>query len=276
MQVVDPLDDILDLIGDRFHLDLGAYCRARLYRRVMDRLARLGQSPAAYLDQCRRDPAEQTALLDSLSVCVSCFFRDPAVFELIAVRLLPELLERRVNEADGLRLWSAGCGGGEEAYSLAMAAAQVVAGARLPVSPAVNVFATDIDRDALDRARAAHYPREHLQEVKLGVLDRCFAPTATGYAVKPEIRELVDISVHDLLDAELPAPAASVCGDFDLILCRNVLMYFKPAVRQDVLQRLVGNLHRGGYLVLGNAEPADGAAGLVPVFPRCNIYRKEE
>ncbi len=229
----------------------------------------------SYLDLLRTDPSEYHDLLDALCISVSCFFRDPIVFETLAQIAIPDVIAAACRRPDTrVRAWSAGCASGEEAYSLAIMLSDATTSPGSPVRPIA--FATDIDDIALGIARAGRYREQSLRETRLGVIQRHFVKDGDVYEVSPTIRQMVRFSREDLLAPRGPAPAESVYGGFDIVLCRNVLIYMSPNTQECVLNGLIATLRPGGYLVLGAAETPVGspARNLITVDALNKIYQK--
>ncbi len=257
-------------------LDFSGYRRELVLDRIKARrdALRIGNNDG-YLERLRADEAERQRLAASISINVSSFFRDPLVFEIIARRVLPAIIKRRrARGSRELRVWSAGCAAGEEACSVAILLAEALDRA-LPRWQ-VLVFATDIDDGALDRARAGIYRRAALENVRLGILDRYFEVSGDSFAVRPCIREMVRFSRDDLTAARTVAPADSIFGAFDLVLCRNAVIYFEPELQAVVFAKLLRALTPGGYLVLGDSESPDvyTRRRLETVDEGCRIYRR--
>jgi len=249
----EVLDAVLDFLHRSKGMDLRGYRRSTLLRRLQIRINRLGLAPQNYPELLRRDEEESAALLEAIAINVSNFFRDPMVFENLAQRVLPELIERkRRRRRLELRIWSAGCASGEEAYSLAILLHRAL-GQEL-ADWSVHVFATDRSAAALRLAEKGIYPESRLEEVRFGMLKRYFEPGPGGYRLRDELRRLVCFSEDDLTAGGRFAPSESLFGGFDLILCRNVLIYFNPELQDHVFSRLLRSLGDGGYLVLGSSE----------------------
>ncbi len=257
-------------------IDLAGYRRPMLERRLAARMRKLGLSdPAAYLLRLETHPSECGRLIDAVGINVSSFFRNPLVFEIIKERLLPEILERkRRKPSNEIRIWSAGCAGGEEAYSLAILLHMAIKGKVADWVP--RIFATDMDGDALGLARAAVYPHASFESTKLGILDEYFMPKGTGFEVRPFIKKMVRFSRHDLTSPKTRTPPDSVFGAFDLILCRNVLIYFSRPTQARVLGNLCKSAAKGGYLVLGESESLGRETGerLETVDQNARIYSR--
>ncbi len=263
MTIGSLLDAIIQELDHARGLDFCNYCRAPLLERLALQLEKRAiAEPADYLQMIKSEPAEVTALVSSLVVTVSSFFRDPLVFEQIAERVLPKIIQSNRRSRGGeLRLWSAGCATGEEPYALAILAAEALEGERGTWQNLV--FATDIDSQALAEAEGGRYPREQLATTKLDFVDRYFVEQDGWFQVRDGIRKGVKFSVDDVTSKRTFAPAESVFGSFDLVLCRNVLIYLRPETQKMVLQRLARSLVRGGYLILGAAETLSWGGGTV-------------
>ena len=247
------LDEVLTELKGARGLDLTGYRRGMLERRLAARMAKLRViDSAAYLTRLRTDASECDSLIDTIAINVSSFFRNPAAFEVIAQQVLPEILERNWSMGRSeIRVWCAGCAAGEEAYSIAILIHEAVKNRPQPWR--VHIFATDIDGDALQAAAAGVYPRESFATTKLGLLDKYFIPRNTSFEVCPDIKKLVRYSRHDLTALGTAAPPDSVYGSFDLVLCRNVLIYLGRELQNRVLHKIHRSLVADGYLVLGES-----------------------
>jgi two-component system, chemotaxis family, CheB/CheR fusion protein len=221
----------------------------------------------AYRDLIRQDPREARALLKDLLISVSGFFRDPMSFEVLERKVIPGLFEGKTSE-DRIRVWVPGCATGEEAYSLAMLLNAHAA--TLDGAPEIQIFATDIDEEALATARAAHYPLTIADDVPPELLRSYFRLEADGYRVLGEVRGLVLVAKHDLL-RDPPFSA------LDLISCRNVLIYLQPDAQAQALATFHYALGPRGVLFLGASESVDAVDGLFTVGDKKHrIFRRLE
>ncbi len=248
------LDRILAELNRVQGIDLRGYRRSTLERRLAHRLAQIGEADEdAYIHRLQTDPDEPTRLIDSFAINASSFFRDPIVFEILAQSVLPGIIEaKRRRGSREIRAWSAGCAAGEEAYSVAILLHEVL-GDELKEWNCL-IFATDIDQRPLQAASDGIFPRESLEQIRLGLLDRYFTPEGNAYRLRHSVRKMVRFSRDDLTSPERTSPAESVFGTFDLVLCRNVLIYFNPDLQKKVLERLTSSLVVGGHLILGSSE----------------------
>ncbi|MFK9003106.1 CheR family methyltransferase [Pseudomonas pergaminensis] len=263
------LDILIQLRAITGH-DFKHYKRATVLRRIERRLQVTAQPDlAAYYNFLQGHPDETEALLGDMLIGVTNFFRDREAFEALERDVIPNLvksLEDSVPHREQVRIWSAGCSTGEEAYSLAMLVAEQLA---LDASGAkMQVFATDIDERAITHARNGVYPEAIITDVPPPRLRQYFAKEKNQhYRVRKEIREKVLFAKHSLL-ADPPF------SQIDLIVCRNLLIYLDREVQRDILQMFHFALRPGGYLFLGSSESADGCLDLfVPVDKRNRIFR---
>lgn len=234
------------------------YNAACIKRRIALRIRDLRLPGAApYLALLRADTDEVQRLSALLSLHVSMFYRDPTTFA--ALRSL--LAER--SQPRSQRWWSAGCAGGEEPYTLALLAAQ-----RPEIHGQVEIIASDVSPEILDKARAGVFKTTHLSKIAPVEQKTYFSAVGHDYQINVELRRRVQFFQHDLF-GEAPYPAAN------LILCRYVLMYFNAAEQEQVLTRFAAALPVGGLLVLGRTETLRGrAAFFAPLNAQERIYQR--
>jgi two-component system CheB/CheR fusion protein len=247
------LIDIFTYLRIRTGHDFTNYKRATVLRRIDRRLAvrAIGTMPE-YARYMRESPDEAEALLRELLISVTNFFRDRATFDKVEELVIPRLLQGKGGN-DQLRVWVAGCATGEEAYSVAMLLAD--AAMRLPYTPDIQIFATDLDEDAIAKARNGFYTEAEIADVPPERLRRYFMKEQDGYRVRRELRELVLFAHHNLIKD----PPFS---HLDFISCRNVLIYLNRTAQQRAMEVLHFALEAGGYLLLGTAETVDAASQL--------------
>jgi chemotaxis protein methyltransferase CheR len=262
----EEFDAISDLLRDRRQLDLDQYKDRCVRRRIAKRL-RITRAADfnAYLERLKSDRAEMETLLDTLSIHVSQFFRNPDTFRILERQVLPDLC-RRARQAgrNTVTLWSAGCASGEEPYSLAMLADDLV-----PPGMEVHVLATDISESVLATARTGAFEGSRLREVPAKVIKKYFRRQGDSYQIVERIRDRVRFTRHNIL-ADTGGPAA------DLILCRNVLIYFTRPEQERILYRFAEAMPENGALVLGRSETMVGELRgyFQAEFPVERIYRR--
>ena len=255
------VDELTNTLAERYGRDVSAFAPTFLAESMAQRrkAARLG-SDAEWLALLRADGGEAEAFVASLRVSHSELFRGSLTFAVLGELVLPALVDDPARRTAlrrgraGLRVWSAGCANGEEPYSIAILLRKLESERGYPLPH--RIFATDSDDECLRRARLGAFSSQALRNVPLGHVEACFVRTGDTYSVAPSLRAHVDFSRHDLADASSAAPEASIFGHFDLILCCNVLYYYRADVQRVILDRLLRSLARGGYLVTGEAERA--------------------
>ncbi len=257
---------IMELLRERRTFRLDHYKERCVRRRIAKRLRAAGVvDMAAYLDQLQRDDDELDALLATLSIHVSRFFRNPDTFRVLEREVLPDLCHRaKVEGRSSLRLWSVGCAGGEEAYSLALLMDELN-----PSGLQIDILGTDVSDPVLEIAREGRYSRERLVEVPDSVLRRYFRQDGENYQLLEQVREMVRFERHNIMAAESYPPA-------DLILCRNVLIYFSRVEQERILTRFSRAQSEGAVLVLGRSESLVGEIRTAyrSVFPVERVYRR--
>ncbi len=270
------LAPLLDFLVEKRGFDLTGYHRDMLVRRISRRLAATACSDLSdYLAYLHRDADELDRLIDAITISVSRFFRDSLTFELIADRILPDLVGKKAAMAHPeLRIWSAGCARGEEPYSVAILIHALLEkeGRKMDL----HLFATDIDTGVLQDAREALYALSSVEDMKHRLLLKYFRPEGTSFRLIPEIRAKVHFSRYDMLDKKRGVPPESVFGGFDLVLCRNLLIYFNPDYQVRIFEKLHHALADNGYLILGQVEtlPLRLRHLFKQVFEFSPIYRK--
>ena len=228
-----------------------------------------------YLQFIRKHPDELDNLVDILTINVSRFFRDSLSFEYIAEKIFPVIIYEKKNSSDNcLRIWSTGCSMGEEPYSIAILINEIFEKEDLNLN--LNIFATDIDRRILKKAKEAVYSFESIKDVKYRLLTKYFKIQGESFKLIPKIKEMVTFAFYNMLEKKSYAPSESIYGDFDIVLCRNVLIYFNTKYQDLIFDKLYRALARHGYLILGEAEKL--SIKFQPHFKRvsecCHIYQK--
>jgi two-component system, chemotaxis family, CheB/CheR fusion protein len=239
------LEVLLDYLRRSRGFDFTGYKRASLSRRIERRMQDVGADGyLSYLDHLEVDPEEFTQLFNTILLNVTSFFRDPPAWEYLGGEILPKLVAAKAEE-EQIRIWSAGCASGEEAYTLAMVTAETLG--LEAVRERVKIYATDVDEEALAQARQARYMAKQIEGVPPELLERYFERNGDSYVVAKELRRSVIFGRHDLIK---DAPISRI----DLLVCRNTLMYLNSETQAQVLARFSFALREGGYLLLGKAE----------------------
>jgi chemotaxis protein methyltransferase CheR len=257
---------VMALLWERRQFRLDQYKDRCVRRRIAKRLRMVGATDfASYLIRLRTDEEELDSLLATISIHVSRFFRNPDTFRTIERHILPDLCRRaRADGRQTLRLWCVGCAAGEEPYSLAM-----LVDAMDRSGLQFDILGTDVSGPVLSAARQGVYRRERLVDVPEAVLKEYFREVSDGFLLSERVRGMVRFEQHNIM-TETTFPAA------DLIMFRNVLIYFSRAEQERILTRVSMALPRDGVLVLGRSETLVGdLRGLFRAeFPVERIYRR--
>ncbi|MGO9792254.1 MAG: CheR family methyltransferase [Solirubrobacteraceae bacterium] len=241
-------------------IDLTQYKRPQMERRLRAFFERKGINRLTdSLAELRRDPAQLDALLDRITINISQLWRNPEQWSLLESKILPELSAGGASE---LRAWSAGCSYGAEAYTLAA----ICHLARL--RPRVSILGTDIDKRMVARAQSAVFSDDDTRTAPVQQLQSTFDQVDGGWRARPALRGMTRFEVGDLLKI---SPRG---GSFDLILCRNTVIYFSEPIRDALHARLATGLRSGGYLVVGSTERVAEPASLGLKMSAPFIYRK--
>ena len=254
-----PLLDIFTQLRVRTGHDFSDYKRATILRRIERRISlRELQTLDAYSRYLREHPKEVYLLMKDLLISVTNFFRDAEAIEALAEKVIPKILERKDPE-DLVRVWVAGCATGEEAYSLAMLFIEQIENAARPSR--LQIFATDLDQDAIQVAREGYYSEAEVADVTQERLRRFFNREGDGYRIRRELRETVLFALHNVLRD----PPFS---HLDLVSCRNLLIYLNRTAQGKVLEVMHFSLNRSGFLFLGASESIEGAKDLFSVIDK--------
>jgi two-component system CheB/CheR fusion protein len=264
------LDKVFVLLRAQTGNDFSLYKKSTLYRRIERRMG-LHQIDgiATYVRFLRENPREIELLFKELLIGVTCFFRDPEVWEHLVHETLPALLSER-QAAGVLRAWVPGCSTGEEAYSLAMAFREAADPFKTTRNVTLQVFATDLDHDAIERARQGLYPESVAADVTPERLRRFFVQEERGYRITSDIREMVVFASQNLI---MDPPFTKL----DFVSCRNVLIYLSGELQKKLIPLFHYSLKSGGVLMLGSAETVGSFSGLFATLDsKLRLYRRLE
>lgn len=261
----DDYQQIAEILYEQQNFNLTGYKALCIKRRLAMRIRTAGHNdPEAYIELLRESEDEQQQLLITLSIHVSEFFRNPSVYKVLAEKVLPDLFTKTAQSGSKMRIWSVGCAHGEEPYSVALLCSSF-----RQRHKNVAIVATDLSSAALNRAKQGLFPVERTRGVPPELLAQYFTQAGEGYQLAEDICDQVQFFRHDIL-IDPPFYRA------DLILCRNLLIYFSREQQQKILELLAMALLPGGYLVLGRAETLASAcrSHFVCVNPAERIYQR--
>ncbi len=272
----NEIEKILNLLHNVRGYDFTGCSLPMLNRRILKRVFYTKtKNFDSYYKYLQNTPEEFDVLADVLTINVSNFFRDPIYFEYLLKIIIPSIIAQKLeNKSSLFRIWSAGCSTGEEAYSVAININEYLEKEKIQLD--VSIFATDIDKNALATAQKGEYSSDSIDEVKLGIFKKYFININESYSIISKIKNKVDFSFYDLLDKKSYVPIVSIFGGFDIVLCRNVLIYFNADYHEKIFDKFFKALNPGGYLVLGDAEVVSEKykSKFKRVSRCCKIYRK--
>jgi len=264
------LEKVLILLRAKTGHDFSMYKKNTVYRRIERRMS-IHQIDriAAYVRFLQENSHEVELLFKELLIGVTSFFRDPAAWEQIQEAAFPALLAGHPT-GGMLRAWSAGCSTGEEAYSLAIAFKEALDQAKPTVSFTLQIFATDLDRDAIDKARQGVYPANIAADVTPERLHRFFIEEENGYRIGKEIREMVTFATQNII---MEPPFTKL----DILICRNLLIYLTPELQKKLMPLFHYSLNPGGVMFLGSAETVSAFTDLfAPLNAKARLFRRRE
>ena len=248
------LKNIVNYLNEAYGVDLCQYDESFLVMSLNKRLQAKGFSSLVdYGKHLQQTTPEATLFLSSLNISYSAFFRNSLTCAYLEQVVFPMLMEkkRKANNKE-VRIWSAACASGQEAYSMAMLCDEVASADNSSIS--CHIFATDIDPQQIIKAEKGVYQANELDNVSLRRVNQFFDRSDQCYAVKPALKSKTHFAVFDLLNERSVSPEISIYGDFDIILCCNVLFYFTPEMQQRILKKMELNLAEGGLLITGETE----------------------
>jgi chemotaxis methyl-accepting protein methylase len=264
------MDRLIVRVRESRGIDLSMYRKAYLERRLAARMRVVGvDTYRKYADLLEGDPSEYRRFLDVLTINVTEFYRDQAVWDVLSSQVIPDILaSKKEGRSRTIRIWSAGCATGEEPYSLVMLLLDALGPQLSRVH--LSVLATDLDQSALARAQAGVFSREKLSRIPPEYQLRFTRElNEEQFEIVPEVRGHVRFTRASLFD---DAPARAV----DLVLCRNVFIYFDREQQERVLENFGRAMARGGYVVLGRSERLSGTATALfePINGKERVYRR--
>ena len=268
-------DAALGAILGQLHLrtrhDFAPYKSNTQLRRIARRMAVHGlDTMAAYAAFLRDNVHELDLLFKEMLIGVTTFFRDPEIWKDLAHAVLPGLIERQSATREPLRAWVAGCSTGEEAYSMAMTFLEVAESLGPSVTCDLQIFATDLNADAIAIARSGRYPPSIAHDVTAERLARFFSERHDGYQVDNRIRDMVLFAQHDVI---LDPPFTRL----DLLSCRNLMIYFGAPLQRRLVPLFHYSLRAGGALLLGSSETVGRAHALFsPLHPKSRLYWRSD
>jgi len=206
-----------------------------------------------YIEFLKHNNSESSKLKKALNINYSEFFRNTLTFAFLEHHILPTLIKEKIkSRRREIRIWSAACASGQEAYSIAILCNEF--SKRLNDDISFRIFATDAAKTEIQKAQTGAYPEFTLRNVTFERINSCFFKTGDSYLIKPQLKEYIDFSIFDLLNEECLCPPASIFGNFDVVFCANLLFYYTPEVQKRILDKVDNCITKNGWLIVGDAE----------------------
>ncbi len=266
--------NIVELFMNKHGMDISMFDESFVNKTILQRIEFTGCSDLSdYSRFVAENEKEATLFTGLFQVSYSEFFRNQLTFSVLESIVLPKMVFRKKNNnSKEIRIWSAACAGGHESYSLAMILENLIGDNE---KMRYRVFGTDRDEKQVNIALSGVYTQESVGNVTQKQFKKWFVRSGNLCAVIPELKKHIKFSVFDLLSKH-STPPESIYGDFDLVLCANILFYYKPEVQKVILEKVSDSLAEGGLLITGETEREILKAGkFKEVYPQSAIFRKK-
>lgn len=247
-------EEIVRLMSEKYAIEISMFSDAFLENTIGSRITSTNsKTPDQYLKTLSNYRDEADILSTSLTNSYSAFYRNPLTFSLLSQFVLPKIIhEKEKNNDSEIRIWSAGCASGQEAYSLAILADDLISKTKGSVK--YRIFATDILPAELKAAAEGTYNSDDILNLPFRYVSKYFSKSGDSFMVNNMLKEYIEFSQYDLLDWHSSAPPASIFGDFDLVMCSNLLFYYRPDFQKIILDKFRHSIRENGFLVTGEAE----------------------
>jgi chemotaxis protein methyltransferase CheR len=245
---------ITNLLKHLHGIDVSKYNASFLNKSIQKRITETHcNSAEEYGSFMQKNNEEVKIFIDSLQISYSDFFRNPLTFAVLERIILPSLiLKKKTTKHKEIRIWSTACAAGQESYSLAILLEELIS--RVSNHLNYRIFATDQSEEQIKEAQKGKYCATALNNLNFKRLKQWFTKHGDTYSVKPELKKNIDFSTFDLFDKQLGCPQASIFGDFDLVICANLLFYYQPKYQKKILEKTSCCLAKGGYIIVGETE----------------------
>lgn len=272
----DELRIIKTLMKQTYGRDISIYDNSFLMKSLERRWVATGVNNVVEYCRClEKNSSEADAFYSSLNISYSQFFRDPLTFALLEQSIFPILISHKPKGSE-IRIWSAGCSSGQEAYSMAILFSDLIEVIGKDVR--LRIFATDISQEALDAGRAGVFDQNSVQNVKMKHLNKYFTKEGETYKIVSQLREYISFSNYDLLDLSSVNPPESIYGDFDIVMCSNMLFYYQFNLKRLIIKKLQQAICTCGYLITSEAEKKiiENIANLQMVTTPTGIFKNNK
>jgi len=267
--------EIIQMMSQNFERDISMFDKSFLEKSIDKRISALSlKSMQDYFNYLDDSTIEANQLCESLTITYSEFFRSPLSFAILEQWILPKIMEDKAGTSE-IRIWSAGCASGQEAYSVAMLLDKLIAFRTNETR--FRVIGSDISEEALAASQKGLYDAASMRNVSLSNLEAYFTKHGEIYAISPKIKSQVIFTYYDLLSQANDYPQESIFGDFDLVFCSNLLFYYSPEKRKFIIDKIMRSLAPNGYLITGEAEKhfLQKQKGLKEIAPPSSVFQKK-
>lgn len=267
---------IIEIIGRQHGVDVSNYEENFLYKSMQKRILETKcNSEIDYYKLLENDGLESVDFVHSLHIGYSEFFRNSLTFSVLGKVILPAIIMKKIkSNRNEIRIWSAACAAGQETYSIAILLKELLNNANEKIN--FRIFATDQSELQIKEAQQGNYSDLAIGCLSLKRVKQWFTRHGDAYIVKPELQENIDFSVFDLFSEQYSCPPNSIFGDFDLVICANLLFYYKPEFRKKIIEKTSNCLSSSGYLVTGETErDILLRAGFQEVYPQSAIFQQK-
>ncbi len=271
--MIKQIKEISDFLMQSQGIDITAYEALYLKKTLQKRISHSeSNSLEEYFTLLKQSSIEGNLLVASLHNNYSEFFRNALTFAVLERIVLPSLVQKK--KKTEIRVWSAACAQGQEVYSIAMLLEELRIGFNEKFK--YRIFATDKCDAQIDIARIGKYPSSALNSINFKRAANWFIKQNDMFTIKPELKAYIDFSVFDLLDKKTISPSVSIFGDFDIIICANLLFYFKPKNQKQIVNKISKSISDGGYIITGEAEREILLSlDFSELFPQSGIFQKK-
>ena len=267
-------ETILPLFLQTQGIDLSKFEDSFLKKSISKRMDEtFCETEATYYTFLEQNKFESELFLNSLQISYTEFFRNSLTFSVLEKIIIPSIVLKKTNSnRNEIRIWSAACAGGQETYSLAMLLKEFSNGYGEKIN--FRIFATDQSETQIKEAQLGQYSESALNCLTMKRVNNWFTKQGEKYCIKQEIKENIDFSVFDLFDENYSSPPTSIFGDFDLIICANLLFYYNPEYQKKIIKKTTNCLSKYGYLITGETERDILIhSGLHEVYPQTAIFQ---
>ncbi|MFH0735570.1 MAG: CheR family methyltransferase [bacterium] len=244
---------IIKLFKEKYLKDISVFQNVFIELTLKSRMTETKQTNLYnYIDLINKDKKEALDFFNALKNTYTEFFRNPLTFGFLENILLPKILNKDETINTGLRIWSAGCSSGEESYSLLMLFYDFINIHSLSFD--INIFATDNSTIMIEKAKKGLFNKNNVKNIKIDYINKYFDLTTDCYLIKDFIKKYINFSQYDLLEEESNSPPESIYGDFDLIMCCNLLLYYNWENQKKIIEKFYSSLKTDKYLIVGEVE----------------------